>query len=439
MSLLSFVARVAIAITYLVAVAARADAPAPGDLPSAGLSDMQAGRMLIRAGRLEHAHAFLEQARPADGHEWIERLFLLGQIEMRLGLPRRAAERFETILARRPGMLRVRLELARAYFLSGRDEKAKFHFSASLAEGLPSSVEDAVERFMRSIDARKRWSVSFSASLLPEVRRPDRETILIGGIPFRVSEDARASSGSGSLVSAGGSFSPKLTDDVRGVLAVSGAAKRYVNSDWNDTTASGDIGVSRLFDAGSVSGGLRLGRRWSAGERFHTSLGPWMHARWRFSDSTEIGVALHSVYLAHDERSDRDGWRIVATPRLLHILDSRTSIELEPAFEWVEAEATHHGSHLAGIGATVSRAFDGGLSVSVTASSHVRSHSDRDPLFGDRRIDRNLRLSAQVLHRSLRYRGFAPYFGVSLDRNRSNIPIHESRSHGVFAGVSRRF
>ena len=439
MARLSFVARAALAITILIAVAARADAPPARVAPPEGLSDMQAGRMLIRAGRLEHARAFLEQARPADEHEWTERLFLLGRIELRLGMPRRAAERFEAILARRPGLTRVRLELAHAYFLSGRDDKAKHHFSASLGEELPASVEDAVEGFLQTIDARKRWSVSLSASLLPETRRPDREFILIGGIPFRLNEDARASSGVGGLVSAGVSVSPRIADDWRGVLAASAAAKRYERSDWNDTTVSSDAGVARLFDAGSVSGGLRVGRRWSRGERFHSSLGPWTRARLRVSGSTELAVALSGAYRAHDESRSRDGWRIVASPRLLHVLDSRTSIEVEPTFEWVEAEADHRGSRLLGLAATFSRAFDGGLSVSLTPSAHVRRFAGKDPLFGERQVDGYVRLGAQVLHRSLRYAGFAPYIGVALERNQSNIPIHEFYSRGLFAGISRQF
>ena len=165
---------------------------------------MQAGRMLLRAGRLGHAHAFLKQARPENEREWVERLFLLGRIEIQLGMPGRAAERFEAILARRPELTRVRLELAQAYYLTGRDDKARYHFTASLADELPSSVEAAVESFLRGIDARKRWSVSLSASMLPDTRRSDREEVLIGGVPFRLSEDARASSGVGALISAGG-------------------------------------------------------------------------------------------------------------------------------------------------------------------------------------------------------------------------------------------
>ena len=400
---------------------------------------MQAGRLLIRAGRLSDARAFLEQARPASTGERIERLFLLGQIEMRLGMPEQAAERFEAMLAIQPGLTRVRLELARAYYLTGRDDKARYHFSASLGDALPSSVEDAVEGFLRRIDARKRWSTSLSASLLPETRRPDREQILIGGVPFRLDEDARASSGMGALVSGGVSFSPTVTDDLRGVLAASAVAKVYERSAWNDVTLSADLGLARLFASGSASSGLRLGRQWTGGDGHLRSLGPWTRLQMRLSDATRLDIALGADYRKHDTRHRRDGWRVTVHPRLVHALDGATSIEAAPALEAVTAKVAHHRSHLIGLGVTVSRAFVGGLSVTLTPAGHLRRHGARDPLFGTRRIDRNIRLDVRVLHRSLRHAGFAPYLGYAFERNRSNIPIHEYRHHGVIAGVSRAF
>ena len=403
----------------------------------AGLSDMQAGRLLIRAGRLGDARAFLEQARPASTEERIERLFLLGKVEMRLGMPEQAAERFEAILAKRPGLTRVRLELARAYYLTGRDDKARYHFSASLGDELPSSVEDAVEGFLRRIDARKRWSASLSASLLPETRRPDREQILIGGIPFRLDEDARASSGTGALVSAGVSFSPTLTDDLRGVFAASAAAKVYERSAWNDVTLSADLGLARLFDTGSVAGGPRLGRQWAGGDGHLRSLGPWTRLRMRLSDATRLDIALGADHREHDTRHRRDGWRMTVNPRLVHALDGATSIEAAPALEAVTAKAGHHRSHLIGLGVTVSRAFASGLSVAFTPYTHVRRYRAKDPLFGTTQVDRNIRLSVRVQHRSLRHAGLAPYLGYSFERNRSSIPIHEYRHQGVIVGVSR--
>ena len=433
------VARAALAFTILIAAGAGAD-PAPGTVrPLAGLTDMQAARMLIRAGRLEHARVFLEQARPSDEEASIERLFLLGQIELQLGMPERAAERFEAILSRRPELTRVRLELAQAYYLAGRDDKARHHFNFSLADDLPPSVEVAVERFLRGIDARKRWSVSLSASMLPETRRPDREEVLLGGVPFRLSEDARASSGVGALLSAGASFSPTVSDKVRGVLSASAAAKLYERSDWNDVSTSGDIGLTRLTDMGSVSGGLRLGRRWVGGDGYHRSLGPWGRVRLRLTSSTHLGLALSAGYRKHDERPDRDGWRIALTPRLLHIPDNRMSISVEPMFEVVEARIDHHGSRSTGLGATIARTFDGGLSVSLSPGIQVRRYASEDPLFGTRQVDRNYRLGVRVLHRSLRYAGFTPWIGLSLESNRSNIPIREYDNHGVTAGIARTF
>ena len=436
---MSFAACAAFAITILVAAGAGGDPVRDTVRPPSELTDMQAARMLIRAGRLEHARAFLEQARPSDGEESIERLFLLGRIEMQLGMPSRAIERFETILARRPELTRVRLELAQAYYLTGRDDKAKRHFNSSLADELPSSVQAAVESFLRGIDARKKWSVSLSASMLPETRRSDREEVLIGGVPFRLDEDARASSGVGVLLSTGASYSPTITEDIRGVLAASVAAKVYERSDWNDISTSGDIGLTRLSDNGSVSGGLRLGRRWTGGDRYQHNLGPWAQARFRLSGSTHLGLALSAGYRAHDQRPDRDGWRVAAYPSLRHAMDSRTLIRVEPMFEVVEAQANHHGNRLIGLGTTFSRSFDGVLSVSLTPSVHVRRYAADDPLFGTRQVDRNFRLGVRMLHRSLRYGGFAPYIGYSLEWNRSNISIHDYRNHGVIAGVSRAF
>ena len=400
---------------------------------------MQVGRLLIRAGRLEHARAFLEGARPANEEEEIERLFLLGKVEMRLGMPERAAERFEEILALRPGLTRVRLELASAYYLLGRDDKARHHFSSSLADPLPSSVETAVEGFLRRIDARKRWSVSVSASVLPETKRPDQETVLIGGVPFRLSEDARSSSGTGGFFSAGASYSPKLNETIRGVLGASAAAKIYRGSQWDDITASGDAGLSRLLAAGSVSGGVRLGRRWIGGEADQRSFGPWGRARWRLTNATRLELDLSAGYRRHDSRREQDGWRVVARPRVVHAFDGRNSIEAEPLFELVEAREDRHASHTIGLGLSATRAFEGGLSITVDASAQVLRHDAPDPLFGTRRVDRNARVGARVLHRSLRYRGFAPYVGYSLERNRSNIPIHEFRIQGVLVGISRRF
>ena len=403
---------------------------------------MQAGRLLLRAGRLEHARAFLEQARPPDEEEEIERLFLLGRIDMRQGLPRQAAERFEDILVRRPGLTRVRLELARAYYLAGRDDKAKYHFGLSTGDSLPSSVEGAVEEFLRRIDARKRWSASVSAAILPEsnpARRTESEEVRIGNVPFRLDQDARSSSGVGKLVSGGMSFSPTIADDFRAALAASAAAKVYDRSEWNDISASGDIGLTRLSDRGSLSGGLRLGRRWIGGEPDHRSLGPWARMGWRVSAATRVDLDVSALDRKHDTRTFLDGWRISLRPGLRHALDTQTLIEAEPEIEIARARTGHNASRRLGFGVTISRAFEGGFSLSVSPSLHIRRYDNRHPLFAKRRVDRGARIGVRVLHRSVRYAGFAPYVGYSFERTQSNIELYGFRNHGLILGTTHSF
>ena len=213
----------ACALTALVAVGAHAEPAEATSQTDATpeISDLAAGRLLMKAGRFNDALAFLEQARPADEEQAIERHFLLGAVYMRLRQPREAAEQYEAILAIRPDLTRARLELARAHYAAGQDDKARYHFQLSLGDGLPSSVESVVEGFLNAIDARKRWSAHVSIAALPEtnaVRRTDRETVRIAGAPFRLNEDAREASGIGTQLSAGGAFFPSLGSGLRGHL-----------------------------------------------------------------------------------------------------------------------------------------------------------------------------------------------------------------------------
>ena len=415
-----------------------------GDAPDEHIeiSPVRAGQLLFRAGRIQDARKLLEQARPENDEERIERLFLLGLIEARLGFPRRAAQRFEAILAQRPELTRVRLELAQVYHTLGRDEKARFHLEASLADKLPSSVETAVEGFLNRIDARKRWSLSLSAAVLPEsnpAKRTSRERIRIGGVPFRLNPDARESSGVGYLVTTGTSFSPSLADDLRGVFAATSAAKLYKQPDWNDVSLQGEIGVARLFDRGTVSGGLRLGRRWLAADPYSREIGPWMRARRRLSPASRIEMNLSAVNRDHDSQAARDGWQFSARSAWIYALRAPTSIETSLDLELTGARERHYADGTVGLGITVSHAFRGGLSISPSVAAHVRRYAGPDPLVLKTRSDRRFRIALNVLHRALQYQGFAPYAGYAVEWNRSNIPLHKYLNHGAVFGVSRRF
>ena len=109
--------------------------------------------------------------------------------------------------------------------------------------------------------------------------------------------------------------------------------------------------------------------------------------------------------------SGLDGWTVTLRSGLDYALNPQTTLRAELDLEHVEAREDRRGSRLGGLAFGVSHAFEGGLSVSPRAAVHWRRYAARDPLFGKTRSDRQLRLSVNLFHRALQYRGFAPYIG----------------------------
>ena len=62
----------------------------------------------------------------------------------------------------------MRLELARNYFLVGKDKESKAEFIEVLKQELPSQVEENILFHLRAIEARKPFKLDFSWAYLPE-------------------------------------------------------------------------------------------------------------------------------------------------------------------------------------------------------------------------------------------------------------------------------
>ncbi len=434
--------RVAVAILFLIATAIEADSNLPSTVAEIEITDLEAGRLLIAADRLKDARVFLERAQPRNEEEWIERLFLLGRVEMRLGMPRSAVERFKAILERHPDLTRVQLELAAAYYASGIDDKAKLHFKSSLSQKLPFSVEASVMEFLRQIDARKPWSASFAFSLLPESnpsRSSELKVVSVGGLPFELDQESMPSSGVGGLFSGGLSRSSKISANLRGLLAISGAAKIYERSEWNDVTIAADIGLSQLTERGSMSEGFRFGWQWIGGERFRRSLGIWTQIRWRMSESVGFDLPVSLDYRKYDTQTYRDGPQLSFNPKFSFAINDRTLIGIQPLVEIIDAKTAHHKKDVVGIGLELRKTFENGFSISLNPSFNRTRHAAKNPLFDVKRLDKQFVFSVGLSSRSIQYKGFTPAVSYVYERNQSNIAVNEYRNHGLNFNLSRIF
>ena len=80
----------------------------------------------------------------------------------------KAIDAFRAILVNRPNLVRVRLELARTFFLKGQDGLARRHFEAVLAGGVPPPVAANIQRFLAIMQSRKRMIGYFGLAVAPD-------------------------------------------------------------------------------------------------------------------------------------------------------------------------------------------------------------------------------------------------------------------------------
>lgn len=257
--------------------------PPPGPVEGATtLDDVQA---LIAAGQFEAAIVAL---RPLVAQEPVDTnvifLYGLASLEASQRPGRAEAERdvllneaiaaFRVILINQPELVRVRLELARAFFLRGVYSLARRHFEAVLAGGVPEAVAVKVHQFLDLMRASrapdKRWTGYFGAAIAPDSNlnaASESEIIYIdtafGRLPFTREGDFGAQSGFGLSVWGGGEYQQPLSERLRLRVGADVAVREYPGGDFDQHILAASVGPRWL--AGPITEISLLGtaqRQW---------------------------------------------------------------------------------------------------------------------------------------------------------------------------------
>ena len=201
-----------------------------------------------------------QEAPPADLDERVGLLFHIGTTALteaeqadsddaREKLYDRAIAAFRMILVNRPELIRVRLELARTFFLKKQDGLARRHFELVLAGGAPPPVAANIHAFLNIMRARKRWTGYFGAAIAPDSNlnaASESEIIYIdtvfGRLPFQREGDFGAQSGFGVSVWGGGEYQQPLSERLRLRVGADLAVREYPASDFDQTFLATHVG-----------------------------------------------------------------------------------------------------------------------------------------------------------------------------------------------------
>ena len=341
----------------------------------------------------------------------------------------RAIAAFRLILVNRPELIRVRLELARAFFLNGQDGLARRHFELVLAGGVPPVVAANIRRFLNVMQTRKRFTGYFGAAVAPDSNlnaASESEIIYVdtafGRLPFTREGDFGAQSGLGLSVWGGGEYQHPLGERLRLRVGADLAQREYGGGDFD-----------QLFLA------AHTGPRWIASPITEISLLATAQRQWLgghpYTDETGVRLELDRRLTArlwargtaayrerdHQQRDFLDGPVVDFTATFAWTPAPVLRVHVTVGYERDHAAQEHWRSLSRWLRVGTSLALPFGFTLGTSAQAR-RTHYEGSgaphlTLNRKPRFDRTRTFTLSVLNRAVTLFGFSPQIAV----------IHEAR------------
>ena len=437
----------AAACLALAAPAWGADKEPPASSKPAAVKDVRA---LVNSGRFDEALALLRPLvndRAAEANT----IFLYGLAAVGASQKRGIAEdrrdalldeaiaAFRAILVKRPGLVRVRLELARAFFLKREDKLARRHFEQVLAGKPPAAVALNVNRFLNIMRARKRWSLRLGAAILPDTNLgagSAERTILLntpfGRLPFTLDNYTAPKSGIGISAWVGGEYQYPLGESWRLRTGGDLSRKEYRTSEFDQMTVSGHVGprwlIGRTSEASLLLSGLHHWTGSGLENPSHHDIGLRVEGRHRLNRRTTVNARLARHERRYDKRTHLDGPVTDVSMGAGWVVSPTARIDASMGWgrERTEIESRRNSSRWMQLGATALLPWG----FTVGGSGRLRWVDYEGDWFpftepGQSRSDltRTLRLFAH--NRALTLEGFSPQISVTQEQRTTNAQLHD--------------
>ena len=414
------------------------------EAPDAG--GVAQARALIDAGRFMEAVAILG---PLVEGEVIEAntLFLYGVAAMgaaqqadvpegtRAALLDQAIASFHAMLVEAPGLMRVRLELARAFFLLGEDELARRHFVYVLAGDPPAPVVANVRRFLSEIEGRGRGSYRLGAALAPDSNiggTSDERTIYIFNLPFERDIEELTTSGIGVSVWGGAEYQKPLSESIRLRAGAEFARREYGGSQFDQLFVGTHLGPRWQVDSDTGLSVLASARqRWLGTAPDNRELGGRLEVNRRLGQSVTLAANATWHGRRYRTRDYLDGPVFNSSLRAAWVAMPTVRLEFSGGYGWERptSERWRTRTHWLGTGVSVILP----LGFNVGAGAEIRwtdYHESADRWFpnisdGSAREDRTRSLRVSIHNRGFTLAGFSPELVVVNEERETNAQLYD--------------
>ena len=427
------------------------------ELPAAPIEGMEEARALVDAGRFAEA---LDILGPLVSGNVVEAnaVFLYGLAAMgasqhpkvsdenREALLKEAIGAFHSMLLAEPGLLRVRLELARAFYLKGDDALARRHFILVLGANPPEPVVANVRRFLLEIDGRGRWSYRLGAALAPDSNiggTSDERTIYIFNLPFERDIEELTTSGIGVSVWGGAEYQYVLDEDVRLRAGAEFARREYGGSQYDQFFVGTHLGPRWNIDGDTGLSVLASARqRWLGTAPDNRELGARLELNRRLSQTVTLSANATWHGRRYRTRTHLDGPVFDSSLRAAWVAMPTVQLEASGGYGWDRPDSERWRTRTRWLGTGVSvilpLGFNAGAGAEVRWTDYHESEGRWFPNISDgsAREDRTHSFRASVHNRGFTVLGFSPELVVIHEERETNAQLYGfKRTRGELRAV----
>lgn len=402
----------------------------------------------ITAGELETAERLVARLEPKTAAGEKTAALFKGLILRGQGRVDEAIEIFRGLLASNPELSRVRLELAVALFMKQEDDGARHNFDLVLASAHNAELSLTVNRFIDAINARRRWTFSTYVSLAPSTnfnQGTNADIVMLGGLPFRIDDQARQKAGVGMNAGFSGAYRFPIWGPLDLVVGGGAHTRQFRDSKFDDTLVSGEIGPRYRFTWGDIGIYGTVARRWFGGDDwwggngYSLAAGGRISARARLDQQNLSTVNAACQEKEHDAQVWQNGWGCSLGLFHDYFIDSRTFVRAIGNVERETAQRPWLDYWGVGTGGGIYREIEYGVSIYTQFVYTRRDYGADFPGFVKTRQDDRFETSVQLTKRDWTFAGMAPMVQYSYVHNLSNIEVFKFNAHGVNLSLTRFF
>ena len=414
-------------------------------------------RLLVQRNRFAEALAILRPLVP-DHPDQTDVRFLLGLAasrasqdsgvgdEERLALLDEAIAAFRSILIHQPGLVRVRLELALAFYLKEEDALARGHFERALVGRPPAALVENISRFLNVMRARRRWRGYFGFSLAPDTNinaASDAQFIYINGLPFRRGAQGQASSDIGLVGWGGGEYQYPLAARWRLRSGLNINHREYKGNRFDQTFVGGYLGPRWLINRNTEMSLLAsVSQRWWGGSSLSYDYGARFEVEHRFFAGLRASGRASWQDRTYQQQKFLEGPLMVFSLGANYVLFPTVQVNALVGYQQQETALRRwtNAGYWTRVGTNV--ALPWGFTVGASAEFRWTDYeSGWAPFVPDNsaRRDQTRILQATLLNRAITVYGFSPQVAFSNQVRESNGQLFDYKRNLVEMRWVRQF